>query len=88
MEANNLIQRGTSTQNFFSVNYEGFSKDLVKSIQHFIQHNKDAMLSPEQTIQACQITCYTKQHETCLNGLYNPSNNSSSNSTHKKKQNE
>ena len=41
-------------------------------------------ISPEQTVQACHITCYRKSHETCLNGLYNPSNNSSNNSRHKK----
>ena len=29
---------------FFPVNVEEFSKGLVKSIQHFIQHNKKAML--------------------------------------------
>ena len=29
---------------FFAVNVEEFSKGLVKSIQHFIQHNKKAML--------------------------------------------
>ena len=29
---------------FFPVNVEEFSKSLVKSIQHFIQHNKNAML--------------------------------------------
>ena len=29
---------------FFPVNVEEFSKGLVKPIQHFIQHNKNAML--------------------------------------------
>ena len=29
---------------FFAVNVEEFSKGLVKSIQHFIQHKKKAML--------------------------------------------
>ena len=29
---------------FFPVNVEEFSKGLVKSIQHFIQHNKKAIL--------------------------------------------
>ena len=29
---------------FFPVNIEEFSKGLVKSIQHFIKHNKKAML--------------------------------------------
>ena len=29
---------------FFAVNVEEFSKGLVKSIQHFIQDNKKAML--------------------------------------------
>ena len=30
--------------NFFPVSVEEFSKGLVKPIQHFIQHNKNAML--------------------------------------------
>ena len=30
--------------NFFPVGVEEFSKGLVKSIQHFIQHNKNTML--------------------------------------------
>ena len=29
---------------FFPVNVDEFSKGLVKPIQHFIQHNKNAML--------------------------------------------
>ena len=36
--------KGDFDADFFPVNVKEFSKGLVKPIQHFIQHNKNAMM--------------------------------------------